>query len=99
MRFYEILVSIALFSWQQTLKFHYISSHILAGTETGFLPSFPLLVKLSKYFAYSQGHLTFMENPLVRIAAKFQYKIPSLRTDSRFTDTISWSQGRPHRKT
>ena len=39
-----------------------------------------------------------MKDPVVRIAAKFQYKIPSLRTDSRFTDTISWSQGRPHRK-
>ena len=41
-----------------------------------------------------------MENPIIRIAAKFQYKIPSLRTDSCFTDTISckWSQGRPHRE-
>ena len=28
---------------------------------------------------YSQGRLTFMENPIIRIAAKFQYKIPSLR--------------------
>ena len=56
--------------------------------------------KMFKIFCliYSQGHLTFMENPIVRIAAKVQYKIPSLRTDSRFTDTISWSQGRPHRE-
>ena len=30
---------------------------------------------------YSQGHLTFeRENPTIRIAAKFQYKIPSLGT-------------------
>ena len=29
---------------------------------------------------YSQGHLTFRQNPIIQIAAKFQYKIPPLRT-------------------
>ena len=38
-----------------------------------------------------------MENPIIRIVAKFQYKIPSLRTLPAM-DTISWSRGRPHRK-
>ena len=57
-----------------------------------------LLVKLSKYFAYtSQGHFTFRENPIIRIAAKLQYKIPSLRTLA-VMDTISWSRGCLHRK-
>ena len=27
-----------------------------------------------------EGHLTFMDNPIIRIAAKFQYKLPLLRT-------------------
>ena len=39
-----------------------------------------------------------MEKPIIRIAAKFQYKIPSLRTLASM-DTISWSRRRPHRKT
>ena len=35
-----------------------------------------------------------MENPIIRIAAKFQYKkIPSLRTVA-VMDIISWSRGR-----
>ena len=38
-----------------------------------------------------------MENPIIRIAAKFQYKNPSLPTLA-VMDTISWSLGRPHRK-
>ena len=38
-----------------------------------------------------------MENTIIRIAAKFQYKIPSLRTLA-VIDTISWSRGRPHGK-
>ena len=38
-----------------------------------------------------------MENPVKRIAAKFQYKIPSLWTLA-VADTISWSRGRPHRE-
>ena len=37
-----------------------------------------------------------MENPLIQIAAKFQYKIPSMRTLA-VMDTISWSRCRPHR--
>ena len=44
-----------------------------------------------------EGHLTFMDNPIIRIAAKFQYKLPLLRTLA-VMDTISWSRGRPHRK-
>ena len=27
-----------------------------------------------------EGHLTFMDNPIIRIATKFQYKLPLLRT-------------------
>ena len=27
-----------------------------------------------------EGHLTFMDNPIIGIAAKFQYKLPLLRT-------------------
>ena len=47
---------------------------------------------------HNQGHLTFMENPIIRIAAKFQYKkIPSLRTVA-VMDIISWSRGRPQGK-
>ena len=46
---------------------------------------------------YSQGHLTFRQNPIIQIAAKFQYKIPSLRTLA-VMDTISWSRGFPQRK-
>jgi len=46
---------------------------------------------------YSQGNLTFTENPIIGIAAKFQYKIPSLRALA-VMDTISWSSGHPHRK-
>ena len=39
-----------------------------------------------------------MENPIIRIAAKLQYKkIPSLRTVA-VMDIISWSRGRPQRK-
>ena len=38
-----------------------------------------------------------MENLVIRIATKFQYKIPSLRTLA-VMDIISWSRGRPHRK-
>ena len=38
-----------------------------------------------------------MENPIIRIAAKFQYKNPSLPTLA-VMDTISWSLGRLHRK-
>ena len=38
-----------------------------------------------------------MENPLIGIAAKFQYKISSIRTLA-VVDTISWSRGRLHRK-
>ena len=37
-----------------------------------------------------------MKNPIIRIAAKFQYKIPSLRALA-VMDTISWSRCRPHR--
>ena len=33
-----------------------------------------------------------MENPIIPIAAKFQYKIPSLRTLT-VMETISWSRG------
>ena len=33
-----------------------------------------------------------MENPIITIAAKFQYKIPSLRTLT-VMETISWSRG------
>ena len=40
---------------------------------------------------FSQGDLTFRENQIIQIAAKFHYKIPSQRT-------ISWSRGCPHRK-
>ena len=47
-------------------------------------PNFLVSRATSKTFKifclYSQGHLTFMENPIIRIAAKFQYKIPSLQT-------------------
>ena len=39
-----------------------------------------------------------MENQMIRIAAKFQYKIPSPRTLASM-DTVSWSWSRPHRKT
>jgi len=46
---------------------------------------------------FSQGNLTFRENQIIRIAAKFQYKIPSLRILA-VMDTISWSRGRPDRK-
>ena len=46
----------------------------------------------SKTFLKSQGHLNFMENPIIPIAAKFQYKIPSLRTLT-VMETISWSRG------
>ena len=38
-----------------------------------------------------------MENPIIGIAAKFQYKISSIRTLA-VVDTISWSWGRLHRK-
>ena len=38
-----------------------------------------------------------MENPIIPIAAKFQFNIPSLRTLA-VMDTISWSRGRLHRK-
>ena len=38
-----------------------------------------------------------MENPIIGIAAKFQYKISSIRTLA-VVDTISWSRGRLHRK-
>ena len=41
---------------------------------------------------YSQGNLTFMENPIIGIAVKFQYNIPTLRT-LVVMDTISWSSG------
>ena len=27
-----------------------------------------------------EGHLAFMDNPIIRVAAKFQYKLPLLRT-------------------
>ena len=37
-----------------------------------------------------------MKNPIIRIAAKFQNKIPSLRILA-VMDTISWSRCRPHR--
>ena len=40
---------------------------------------------------FSQGDLTFRENQLIRIAAKFHSKIPSQRT-------ISWSRSCPHIK-
>ena len=38
-----------------------------------------------------------MENPIIGIAAKFQYKISSIRTLA-VVDTFSWSRGRLHRK-
>ena len=64
-------------------------------------PDFVVSRATSKTFKtfclYSQGHLTFMENPIIRIAAKFQFNIPSLRTLA-VMDTISWSRGRLHRK-
>ena len=40
-----------------------------------------------------EGHLTFMDNPIIGIAAKFQYKLPLLRTFA-----VTGTQGRPHRK-
>ena len=47
-------------------------------------PDFFVSCSISKTFkifcSYSQGHLTFMEKPIIGIAAKFQYNIPSLRT-------------------
>ena len=46
---------------------------------------------------YSQEHITFMENPIIQIAAKFHYKIPSLRTLA-VMDSILWSRGFPQRK-
>ena len=43
-------------------------------------PDFVVSRATSKTFKtlclYSQGHLTFMENPIIRITAKFQFKIP-----------------------
>ena len=59
----------------------------------------PATTKTFKIFClvYSHGHITFMENPIIRIAAKFQYKIPSLRSLA-VMDTISWFRDRPHRK-
>ena len=50
-----------------------------------------------KLTIYSQGHLNFMEHPIIRIAAKFQKKIPALRTLA-VMDTISWSRDRSRRK-
>ena len=38
-----------------------------------------------------------MDNPIIRIAAKFQYERQLLRTLA-VMDTISWSRSRPHRK-
>ena len=38
-----------------------------------------------------------MENPIIGIAAKFQYKISSIRILA-VVDTFSWSRGRLHRK-
>ena len=38
-----------------------------------------------------------MENPIIRIAATFKYKLPLLWTVAVLV-TISWSRGRPHIK-
>ena len=46
---------------------------------------------------FSQGDLTFRENQIIRIAAKFHHKIPSQRTLA-VMDTFSWSRGCPQRK-
>ena len=65
--------------------------------KPGFFGSHATSKTFKIFCLYSQGHLNFMENPIIRIAAKFQYKIPSLRTLA-VMDTISWSLGRPQGK-
>ena len=45
----------------------------------------------------SEKHLTFREDRVIQIAAKFQSKIPLIRTVA-VRDTISWSGGFPQRK-
>ena len=83
--------AISLFISSQVLKPDFFVTRATSKT-------FKIFWLIHNHFS-PEGHLTFMDNPIIRIATKFQYKLTLLRTLAVMdSDTISWSQGGPQRK-